>query len=43
VNAALVEEGVKIPFPQRDLHVRSTDSGTSELVVASPQDTAKRP
>ncbi len=30
VNAALVEAGVKIPFPQRDLHVRSADSSTGE-------------
>ncbi len=33
VNAALVEAGIEIPFPQRDLHVRSEDSGAGELVA----------
>ncbi len=40
VNAALVEAGVKIPFPQRDLHVRSTDSGAGKL-VAEPRSQEK--
>ena len=33
VNAALVEAGIEIPFPQRDLHVRSADSSAGELVA----------
>lgn len=33
VNAALVEAGIEIPFPQRDLHVRSEDSAAGQLVA----------
>jgi small-conductance mechanosensitive channel len=27
INAALRDAGIQIPFPQRDLHVRSVDAG----------------
>ncbi len=30
VNQALVDAGIEIPFPQRDLHIRSTDVGGAE-------------
>jgi len=40
VNAALVEAGVEIPFPQRDLHVRSADSSAGDL-VAEPRSQEK--
>jgi small-conductance mechanosensitive channel len=33
VNAALVEAGIEIPFPQRDLHARSADSSAGESVA----------
>ena len=29
VNAALAEAGITIPFPQRDLHLRSVEGGTA--------------
>lgn len=40
VNAAIVEAGIEIPFPQRDLHVRSAESGAEEMVA---QPTRKLP
>jgi len=40
VNAALIEAGIEVPFPQRDLHVRSADSGAGEL-VAEPRSQEK--
>jgi small-conductance mechanosensitive channel len=33
------EEGIEIPFPQRDLHLRSIDSNLQTLFGAKPQPT----
>jgi len=33
VNRALVDAGVQIPFPQRDLHLRSVDSGVADTLT----------
>jgi small-conductance mechanosensitive channel len=33
VNNALVREGIEIPFPQRDLHVRSVDPGAARSLT----------
>jgi small-conductance mechanosensitive channel len=30
VNNALAEAGIEIPFPQRDLHLRSVDADAAE-------------
>jgi len=32
VNAALKEAGIEIPFPQRDLHVRSVDERAGRVL-----------
>jgi small-conductance mechanosensitive channel len=40
VNAALAEAGIEIPFPQRDLHLRSSSvslGGSVQLPAAAPQ------
>lgn len=37
VNRALAEAGIEIPFPQRDLHVRSVDERAGQA-LAAPQD-----
>ena len=37
VNRALAEAGIEIPFPQRDLHLRSVDEGAGQ-VLAAPRD-----
>jgi small-conductance mechanosensitive channel len=34
VNAALTAAGIEIPFPQRDLHLRSVDAGASRRLAA---------
>jgi len=36
VEAALKAGGIEIPFPQRDLHLRSVDSGVAEALRRSP-------
>jgi small-conductance mechanosensitive channel len=33
VNGALREAGVEIPFPQRDLHLRSVDEGATAALT----------
>ncbi len=38
VERALREAGVEIPFPQRDLHLRSVDPGVREALGAEPLD-----
>jgi small-conductance mechanosensitive channel len=40
VNAALAEAGIEIPFPQRDLHLRSSSvslGGSVQLPPTAPQ------
>jgi len=32
VNAALAEAGIEIPFPQRDLHLRSVDADAAKTL-----------
>jgi small-conductance mechanosensitive channel len=36
VNAALAEAGIEIPYPQRDLHLRSVDPEARAAWVPSP-------
>jgi small-conductance mechanosensitive channel len=38
VNRALSEAGIEIPFPQRDLHLRSVDGGVSLPVAKTPEE-----
>jgi len=40
VNAALAEAGIEIPFPQRDLHLRSVDAAAADRLSA--RDSKKR-
>jgi small-conductance mechanosensitive channel len=35
IDARLREEGIEIPFPQRDLHVRSVDGKAAESILGS--------
>jgi small-conductance mechanosensitive channel len=35
INAKLAEAGIEIPFPQRDLHLRSVDPGAGEALGRS--------
>ena len=37
VNAALAEAGIEIPFPQRDLHLRSVDTEVAETFSDRPR------
>ena len=37
VNAALAREGITIPFPQRDLHLRSADPEMHETLSGRPR------
>jgi small-conductance mechanosensitive channel len=37
VNRALKEAGIEIPFPQRDLHLRSVDGGVSFPSAKKPE------
>jgi small-conductance mechanosensitive channel len=39
VDRLFREEGIEIPFPQRDLHVRSVDSSLQAMFGAQPQET----
>jgi small-conductance mechanosensitive channel len=32
INSALADAGIQIPFPQRDLHLRSVDDGTADAI-----------
>ena len=36
VHDALKESGIEIPFPQRDLHVRSIDAGAKQVLDGKP-------
>ncbi len=38
VHASLARAGIAIPFPQRDLHVRSLDAAAAEALVAAARD-----
>ncbi|MBE0591716.1 MAG: mechanosensitive ion channel family protein, partial [Gemmatimonadales bacterium] len=40
---ALAEAGIEIPFPQRDLHLRSVDGGAAEALREGPQKTGGQP
>ena len=42
VNNAIVEAGMEIPFPQRDLHVRSVEPDVARLASGAPSP-AERP
>jgi len=37
INRALVDNGIEIPFPQRDLHLRSVDAGVGPALSGSGQ------
>ena len=42
VSKALAEDGIEIPFPQRDLHVRTVDSAAARALQAPPDPDAPR-
>ena len=42
IYAKFAENGVQIPFPQRDIHIKDLDRLT-QSVVETPQSTAPRP
>jgi small-conductance mechanosensitive channel len=42
VNDAIVEAGIEIPFPQRDLHLRSVDSGAARAITGNGETTQPR-
>jgi small-conductance mechanosensitive channel len=35
---ALTENGIEIPYPQRDLHIRSSDNAAAEALKKPPTD-----
>ena len=39
IHTALTEAGIEIPFPQRDLHIRSIDAGVVAAVTPSARNT----
>ncbi len=41
VNRALADAGIEIPFPQRDLHLRSVSTGVGEALRASEEPSRK--
>jgi small-conductance mechanosensitive channel len=43
VNAALDEAGIEIPFPQRDLHLRSIDEGVAQVLLKPGRKNDKTP
>jgi small-conductance mechanosensitive channel len=43
VNAALGRAGIEIPFPQRDLHLRSVDAAAAQALAGGPRGGAGRP
>ena len=43
VNATLKEAGISIPFPQRDLHVRSVDAGAARSLADGPVEHSPAP
>jgi potassium-dependent mechanosensitive channel len=43
VSKALQEAGIEIPFPQRDLHIRSMDSSVAESIVENGSRLATSP
>jgi small-conductance mechanosensitive channel len=43
VNAALGRAGIEIPFPQRDLHLRSVDAAAAQALAGGPRGGAGSP
>lgn len=43
VNAALAEAGIEIPFPQRDLHLRSVDAAAADSLSARASEKRENP
>ena len=43
INDALAEAGIEIPFPQRDLHLRSVDASIGSPVLTGPDNKPERP
>jgi small-conductance mechanosensitive channel len=37
VNRALADNGIEIPFPQRDLHVRSVSPSSAQALAGTPR------
>ena len=42
VNDALADAGIEIPFPQRDLHLRSVDGSAADALSANSHEKRKR-
>jgi potassium efflux system protein len=42
VNDALTGAGIEIPYPQRDLHLRSVDGGAADALSANSPEKRKR-